>query len=105
MQTTDPTTIGLSPKAVAAGLTGLIAPYIVALALKLIGLELDVDTVAAIVGPLVFGLVTFLAARLARVGVVHIEGPPARELEVDAAGVATAERIGQPGEGPLPPIE
>lgn len=92
MQAQDPTTIGLSPKAVAASLTAAAATVLVGLAFKLVGIELDVGIVGAIIGPLILAGVTFVAARLARVGVVHIEGPPARELEVDAAGTVTAER-------------
>lgn len=92
MQAQDPTTIGLSPKAVAASLTALVVPYFVALLAKAIGLEVDVDTAAAIAGPPILAAVTFLAARLARVGIVHVEGPPARELDVDAGGTVTGER-------------
>jgi hypothetical protein len=63
-------TVGTSPKAIAAAITAAVAPVVVGLALNQVGVEIDVETAAAIIGPIVLGAVTFLAARLAGPGTV-----------------------------------
>jgi hypothetical protein len=63
-------TVGTSPKAIAASLAALIAPIVAGVVLNALGVEVDVDTVAAILGPLFLGIITFIAARLASPGKV-----------------------------------
>jgi hypothetical protein len=71
-------TIGASPKKIAATITSLIVPYIVGLLLNLLGAEIDVDTVTAIVGPVVLAIVVYITAHVAPPGhvVPKDEVPP-----------------------------
>lgn len=73
MKVKDPTTVGVSPKAIAAALATLVAPYIVALLAKAVGIDVEVDTVLAIVGPPILAAVTAGAAAIARTGLIHVE--------------------------------
>lgn len=69
-------TVGTSPKAIAAAITAAVAPVIVGFIAKALGAEVDIDTVAAILGPIVLAAATFLAARWAKPGtVVRRDGP------------------------------
>ena len=70
------TQIGISPKAIAASLTALVAPVAVAYLAKLVGLHVNVDTVTAIIGPTILAAVTFVAAYASKAGIVHIDGYP-----------------------------
>ena len=84
-------TVGTSPKAIAAALTAPIATVVIGLLAKAFGVDLDIGTATAIVGPLLLAAATFAAAALAGPGEVvvidpaedHVgedEAPPARGL-------------------------
>lgn len=76
-------TIGLSPKAIAAGITGYAAPLVIGWLAEKWGLNVDASTAQAFLLPLVTAAVTFAAAYLAKAGLVHADlGPDPEELDL-----------------------
>ena len=72
-------TEGTSPKAIAAAVTSAAAPIVVTLLARLFGLDVEVGTVVAVLGPIVLAAVTYLAAYLAKPGLVVPAGQQPEE--------------------------
>jgi hypothetical protein len=95
-----PTTLGVSPKAVAAALTAYVAPIVAGFIASTLGVDIDASTATTFIGPLVLAAVTFAAAYAAKAGIVHVDGwpdpnagpnPPVKEDRPDV-GVKTPTR-------------
>lgn len=71
-------TVGVSPKVVAAAVTTFVAAVVVGFVANKVGLGVDVDTVEAILLPVVTSVVTFVVSYLAKPGLVvnEDETPP-----------------------------
>lgn len=74
-------TVGVSPKVVAAAVTTFVATVAVGFVANKIGLGVDVDTLEAILLPVVTSVVTFVVSYLAKPGLVvntdevNVDGP------------------------------
>jgi hypothetical protein len=74
-------TVGVSPKAVAAAVTTFVASIAVGFVANKIGLGVDVETVEALLLPVVTAVVTFLVSYAAKPGLVvntdevNVDGP------------------------------
>lgn len=66
-------TVGWSPKAVAAIVTSAASTVVVGLVAKYAGAHIEVGTVGAILGPSLVGVLTGLAARQAKAGLVTVD--------------------------------
>ncbi len=66
----EQTTVGVSPKVVAAAVTTFVATVVVGFVASKVGLGVDVDTVEALLLPLVTSAVTFAVSYLAKPGLV-----------------------------------
>ena len=73
----DTYTVGLSPKAAAAGIAATLAPPVAGWLLKQTGLKVEVSLLAAIIGSGLVGLAGLAAAAAAKAGfVVVVDGTP-----------------------------
>lgn len=78
---TDQKTVGVSPKVVAAAVTTFVATIAVGFVANKIGLGVDVETVEALLLPLVTSVVTFVVGYAAKPGLVvntdevNVDGP------------------------------
>jgi hypothetical protein len=75
----EPRTVGLSPKTIAATIATYVATLLVGFLATKVGVEVDVDTAAAFLLPLVTAVVTFVASYLSKPGPV-IDVPVDPEL-------------------------
>jgi hypothetical protein len=81
MANTDQRTVGVSPKAVAAAVTTFVASVAVGFVANKVGLGVDVDTLEAILLPVVTAVVTFVVSYAAKPGLVvntdevNVDGP------------------------------
>ena len=66
----EQTTVGVSPKAVAAAVSTFIATIAVGFLANKIGLGVDVDTASALILPVVTAVVTFVVSYAAKPGLV-----------------------------------
>jgi len=66
----EPRTVGLSPKTVAATVATYVATLLVGFLATKVGVEVDVDTAAAFLLPLVTAGVTFVSSFLSKPGTV-----------------------------------
>lgn len=96
--------VGLSPKVIASAITAAVAPIVVAFLAKWLGADVDVETVAGIIGPIALGLVTLAVGYWFGPGVVVPKDyggcPPIDNEEVpypDEPGKPSADPTDGPG--------
>jgi len=63
-------TVGVSPKAVAAAVSTFVATIAVGFVANKIGLDVDVDTAAALILPVITAVITFVVSYAAKPGLV-----------------------------------
>lgn len=68
---TEPRTVGLSPKTIAATITAYVATLLVGFLATKVGVDIDVDTAAALLLPVVTAGVTFIASYFSKPGPVQ----------------------------------
>lgn len=74
-------TVGVSPKAVGAAVATFLATIVVGFLADKVGLGVDVDTVAALIVPVVTSVITFVVAYASKPGLVvntdevNVDGP------------------------------
>lgn len=66
----EPRTVGLSPKTIAATITAYVATLLVGFLATKVGIDIDVDTAAALLLPVVTAAVTFIASYFSKPGPV-----------------------------------
>jgi hypothetical protein len=66
----EPRTVGLSPKTIAAAVATYVATLLVGFLATKVGVDIDVDTAAAFLLPLVTAGVTFISSYLSKPGPV-----------------------------------
>jgi hypothetical protein len=66
----EPRTVGLSPKTVAATIATYVATLLVGFLATKVGVDIEVDTAAAFLLPLVTAVVTFVSSYLSKPGPV-----------------------------------